>query len=112
METRNIGSLKVSAVGLGGNNFGGRLDVEGTRAVIDAALDAGINFIDTADIYGGGKSEKFLGEALGSRRKDVVLATKFGMEVDRRRRGARPAYVRKACEDSLRRLHTSWIDLY
>ena len=112
METRNIGSLKVSAVGLGGNNFGGRLDVEGTRAVVDAALDAGINFIDTADIYGGGKSEKFLGEALGSRRKDVVLATKFGMEVDRRRRGARPAYVRQACEDSLRRLHTSWIDLY
>lgn len=112
METRNIGSLKVSVVGLGGNNFGGRLNVEGTRAVVDAALDAGINFIDTADIYGGGKSEKFLGEALGPRRKDVILATKFGMEVDRRRRGARPAYVRRACEDSLRRLHTSWIDLY
>ncbi|HMA18839.1 MAG TPA: aldo/keto reductase [Thermoanaerobaculia bacterium] len=102
----------MTAVGLGGNNFGGRLDMAKTRAVVDAAIGSGINFIDTADIYGGGKSEEFLGAALAGRRRDVVLATKFGMEVDRLRRGARPAYVRRACEDSLRRLRTSWIDLY
>jgi aryl-alcohol dehydrogenase-like predicted oxidoreductase len=112
METRKIGSLEVTAVGLGGNNFGSRLDLEGTRAVVDAAIDAGINVIDTADIYGGGKSEELLGNVLGGRRRQVVLATKFGMEVDRQRRGARPAYVRQACESSLRRLRTSWIDLY
>lgn len=112
METRNIGSLEVTAVGLGGNNFGGRLDVAKTRAVVEAAIGSGINFIDTADIYGGGRSEEFLGAALAGRRGDVVLATKFGMEVDRLRRGARPAYVRRACENSLRRLRTSWIDLY
>jgi aryl-alcohol dehydrogenase-like predicted oxidoreductase len=112
METRKIGSLEVTVVGLGGNNFGGRVDLEGTHAVVDAALDAGINFIDTADGYGGGKSEEYLGNVLGGRRREVVLATKFGMEVDRQRRGARPAYVRQACDASLRRLRTSWIDLY
>jgi aryl-alcohol dehydrogenase-like predicted oxidoreductase len=112
METRKIGSLEVTVVGLGGNNFGGRVDLEGTHAVVDAALDAGINFIDTADGYGGGKSEEFLGNVLGGRRWEVVLATKFGMEVDRQRRGARPAYVRQACDASLRRLRTSSIDLY
>jgi aryl-alcohol dehydrogenase-like predicted oxidoreductase len=112
METREIGSLEVTVVGLGGNNFGSRLDVEGTHRVVDAALDAGINFIDTADGYGGGKSEAFLGEVLGGRRREVVLATKVGMEVDRERRGARPAYVRRACEASLLRLRTTWIDLY
>jgi aryl-alcohol dehydrogenase-like predicted oxidoreductase len=112
METRRIGSLEVTVVGLGGNNFGSRVDLEGTHRVVDAALDAGINFIDTADGYGGGKSEEFLGEVLGGRRSEVILATKFGMEVDRQRRGARPAYVRKACDDSLRRLRTTWIDLY
>jgi aryl-alcohol dehydrogenase-like predicted oxidoreductase len=112
METRKIGSLEVTIVGLGGNNFGSRLDLEGTHEVVDAALDAGINFIDTADGYGGGKSEEFLGNVLGGRRGEVVLATKFGMELDRQRRGARPAYVRQACDDSLRRLRTSWIDLY
>jgi len=112
METRKIGSLDVTVVGLGGNNFGGRVDLEGTHAVVDAALDEGINFIDTADGYGGGKSEEFLGTVLGGRRREVVLATKFGMEVDRQRRGARPAYVRQACDASLRRLRTTWIDLY
>ncbi len=112
METRKIGSLQVTVVGLGGNNFGGRLDSTGTRAVVDAALDAGINFIDTADIYGGTKSEEFLGRALEGRRENVVLATKFGMKIDEKRKGARPDYVRRTCEDSLRRLRTDRIDLY
>jgi aryl-alcohol dehydrogenase-like predicted oxidoreductase len=112
METRRIGSLQVTVVGLGGNNFGGRLDFDRTRAVVEAALDAGINFFDTADIYGGTKSEEFLGRALEGRRDQVVLATKFGMAVDERRQGARPDYVRRAAEDSLRRLRTDRIDLY
>jgi aryl-alcohol dehydrogenase-like predicted oxidoreductase len=112
METRKIGSLEVTTVGLGGNNFGGRIDSKATRAVVDAALDAGINFIDTADIYGGTKSEEFLGLALDGRREKVVLSTKFGMKVDEKRKGARPDYVRRACEDSLRRLRTDRIDLY
>jgi aryl-alcohol dehydrogenase-like predicted oxidoreductase len=112
METRSIGSLKVSLVGLGCNNFGKRLDAAATSAVVDAALEAGINFLDTADIYGDTKSEEFLGTALAGRRHRVVLATKFGMRVDDRRQGARPAYVRQAAEDSLRRLATDHIDLY
>lgn len=112
METRRIGSLTVSVVGIGCNNFGGRLDAAGTAAVVRAALDAGVDFFDTADIYGGTKSEEYLGRALGPRRKDVVVATKFGMKVDEQRRGAKPAYVRQACEDSLRRLGTDYIDLY
>ncbi|HXO19285.1 MAG TPA: aldo/keto reductase [Thermoanaerobaculia bacterium] len=112
METRQIGSLTVSLVGLGCNNFGGRLDAEGTRKVVHAALDAGITFLDTADIYGGTKSEEFMGRALAGRRHDVVLATKFGMKVDDRRKGAKPAYVRQALDDSLRRLSTDRIDLY
>ena len=112
METRRIGSLQVTVVGLGGNNFGGRLDFNRTRAVVQAALDAGINFLDTADIYGGTQSEEFLGRALEGRRDEVVLATKFGMAVDDRRKGARPDYVRQAAEDSLRRLRTDRIDLY
>jgi aryl-alcohol dehydrogenase-like predicted oxidoreductase len=112
METRKIGSLEVSIVGLGCNNFGWRLDYDRTVAVVDAALDAGINFLDTADIYGGTESEEFLGRALEGRRDKVVLATKFGMKVDEQRQGARPDYVRRACEDSLRRLRTDRIDLY
>ena len=112
MESRSIGSLQVSVVGLGCNNFGGRLDEARTKAVVDAALDAGINFFDTADIYGGTKSEEFLGRALGARRKDIVLATKFGMKVDETRNGGRPEYVAQACEDSLKRLGTNHIDLY
>lgn len=112
MEKRKIGSLEVSIVGLGCNNFGGRLDYDGTLAVVDAALDAGINFLDTADIYGKTQSEELLGRALAGRRDKVVLATKFGMEVDAQRKGAKPDYVRRAVEDSLRRLRTDTIDLY
>src|SRR3984893_17532640 len=112
METRRIGSLEVAVLGLGCNNFGRRLDYESTAPVVEAALAAGINFFDTADIYGEGTSEELVGRALGERRGEVVLATKFGMEFDSRRKGAKPAYVRQAAEDSLRRLGTDHIDLY
>src|SRR5690349_19765141 len=112
METRRIGSLNVSVIGLGCNNFGRRLDADRTAAVVRTALDAGITFFDTADIYGETKSEEFLGRALGKRRGDVVVATKFGMPVDERRRGAKPEYIRRAVEDSLWRLGTDRIDLY
>lgn len=112
MQTRTIGSLTVSVVGLGCNNFGGRLDERATAAVVDAALDAGITFFDTADIYGHTRSEEFLGRILEGRRERVVLATKFGMAVDDDRKGAHPDYVRRAVEDSLGRLRTDHIDLY
>ena len=112
MDTRRIGSLTVSLAGLGCNNFGNRLDEPATREVVSAALDAGINFFDTADVYGGTRSEEFLGRALGSRRDRVVIATKFGHEIDAERRGARPQYVHRAAEASLRRLGTDRIDLY
>jgi len=111
-EKRRIGSLQVSVVGLGCNNFGWRLDADATAKVVHAALDAGVNFLDTADIYGGTKSEEYLGKALRGRREQVVVATKFGMKVDEQRQGAKPAYVRQAAEDSLRRLATDYIDLY
>ncbi|MHB8219992.1 MAG: aldo/keto reductase [Acidimicrobiales bacterium] len=112
MDTRRIGSLEVSVVGLGCNNFGGRLDQDRTTAVVDAALDAGVTFFDTADIYGGTHSEEYLGRALGSRRDDVVVATKFGVPYEGHEGGAAPAYVRRAVHDSLRRLGTDRIDLY
>ncbi len=112
METRRMGSLEVSIVGLGCNNFGWRVDYDTTAAVIQAALDAGITFFDTADIYGGTRSEEFIGRAVGARRDEVVIATKFGMAVDDHRRGARPEYIKQAAEDSLRRLRTDRIDLY
>jgi aryl-alcohol dehydrogenase-like predicted oxidoreductase len=112
METRRIGSLTVSVVGLGCNNFGKRLDAGRTASVVHAALDAGVTFFDTADIYGSTRSEEFLGRALGRRRDEVVIATKFGMEVDAVRHGAKPDYVHRAAEDSLRRLGTDCIDLY
>ena len=112
MQTRRIGSLSVSVVGLGCNNFGPRLDADATKAVVDAAIDAGIDFFDTADIYGKGLSEEYLGRALAGRRRQVVVATKFGKPMDEQRRGARPEYVRQAAEDSLRRLGTDYIDLY
>ena len=112
METRRIGGLEVSVVGIGCNNFGARLDAEQTASMVDAALDAGINFFDTADIYGKTRSEEYLGRALGRRRGEIVLATKFGMKVDDERQGARPEYVLRAAEDSLRRLGTDYIDLY
>jgi aryl-alcohol dehydrogenase-like predicted oxidoreductase len=113
METRLIGSLSVSLVGIGCNNFGGRIDAAATQAVVDAALDAGINFFDTADIYGGVKSEELLGRALGARRDDVVIATKFGMgDGTKLPAGASAASVAAAVEGSLRRLGTDRIDLY
>jgi aryl-alcohol dehydrogenase-like predicted oxidoreductase len=112
METRRIGSLEVSRVGLGCNNFGWRLDAGQTADVVHAALDAGINFFDTADIYGSTQSEELLGRALAGRRDQVILATKFGMRVDDERKGAKPDYVLRAAEDSLRRLGTDRIDLY
>lgn len=112
METRRIGSLEVSVVGLGCMNFGWRIDANETVKVVDAALDTGINFFDTADLYGKGQSEEFLGRALGRRRDDVLIATKFGLEMDADRKGARPAYVREAVEASLQRLGTDRIDLY
>lgn len=115
METRKIGRLNVSVVGLGCNNFGWRIDAAATKRVVDAALDAGVNFFDTADIYGKGESEEFLGRALGWRREEVLIATKFGMEMDKKKHeggGAKPDYVRRAVDDSLRRLGTDRIDLY
>ena len=112
MERRRIGSLQVSVVGIGCNNFGARIDYAATERVVHAAIDAGVNFFDTADIYGKTRSEELLGRALGTRRKEVVVATKFGMAVDEQRKGARPEYVRHAVEDSLRRLGTDHIDLY
>jgi aryl-alcohol dehydrogenase-like predicted oxidoreductase len=112
MEKRRIGSLEVTIVGLGCNNFGGRLDEPASAAVVRAALDAGVNFFDTADIYGGTRSEEYVGRALKGRRDAVVIATKFGMKVDEYRHGAAPAYVHQAAEASLRRLGTDYIDLY
>jgi len=112
MRTRRIGSLEVSVIGLGCNNFGGRIDAEKSADVVFAALDNGITFFDTADIYGGTKSEEFLGQALGKRRDEVVVATKFGMQVDKERRGAKPEYVKRALNDSLGRLGTDRVDLY
>ena len=126
MRYRTLGERgpEVSVVGVGGNNFGSRLDEDGTKAVVHAALDAGITLFDTADMYGGfgerggarGDGERLLGAALKGRRDDVVLATKFGMEMGPEadlygRRGARP-YIRYAVESSLRRLGTDRIDLY
>jgi aryl-alcohol dehydrogenase-like predicted oxidoreductase len=117
MQQRAFGTtpLRVSALGLGCNNFGIRLDREETRRVVDAALAAGITFFDTADAYGNqGGSETLLGETLGARRKDVVLATKFGLPMDEegRLQGGSRAYIMTAVEASLKRLKTDWIDVY
>jgi len=112
MERRRIGSLDVSVVGVGCNNFGTRLDEAATARVVHAALDRGVVLFDTADTYGRGQSETYLGAALRGRRDDAVIATKFGMPMDDARRGAHPDYVRRAVEDSLRRLGTDRIDLY
>lgn len=112
MEKRRIGSLEVGLVGLGCNNFGGRLDAARSTAVIHAALDAGITLLDTADVYGGTASEEIIGDALRGRREGVVLATKFGMPLPSGGGGAKPDYVRSAVEASLRRLKTDRIDLY
>jgi aryl-alcohol dehydrogenase-like predicted oxidoreductase len=117
MEIRNLGGsgLRVSAVGLGCNNFGQRIDLEASRKVIHKAIDLGITLFDTADIYSGmGGSETVLGEVLGDRRKDIVLATKFSkpMSEDGTKQGASRRYIMSAVEASLRRLKTDYIDLY
>ena len=111
MEFRSVGegdrALRVSLVGLGCNNFGRRLGERESRAVIHAALDAGITLFDTAESYGGGRSEKFIGKALGARRHEIAIATKFGWSG-----GARPRKIARAVEGSLKRLRTDFIDLY
>jgi aryl-alcohol dehydrogenase-like predicted oxidoreductase len=115
MINRAFGStgLAVSALGLGCNNFGVRLDLDKTKAVIDAAIEAGVNFIDTADAYGHfGGSETFLGVALGNRRKNLILATKFGVDHEGRVKSGSRAYVMSAVDASLTRLKTDWIDIY
>lgn len=117
MDTRTLGTsdLQVSVVGLGCNNFGGRLELSATRAVVHGALDAGVNFFDTADIYGGrGGSEGQLGEILGRERQRIVLASKFGMKMgdDGSQQGASRDYIMRAAEGSLRRLRTDYLDLY
>ena len=117
MEIRNLGSsgLRVSAVGLGCNNFGQRIDLETSRKVIHKAIDLGITLFDTADIYAGqGGSETVLGTVLGDRRKDIVLATKYSkpMAADGSKQGASRRYIMNAVEASLTRLKTDYIDLY
>jgi aryl-alcohol dehydrogenase-like predicted oxidoreductase len=117
MKQRNVGKsgLLVSVVGLGCNNFGWGIDLEASRAVIHKALDLGITLFDTADIYGGqGGSEECLGKVLGNRRNDIVLATKFGMVMDKegKLKGGSRRYIMSAVEASLKRLNTDWIDLY
>jgi aryl-alcohol dehydrogenase-like predicted oxidoreductase len=115
LETRRLGegALQVSVVGVGCNNFGRRLDAAGAAKVVHAALDEGITFFDTADIYGQGRSEEMLGAALAGRRDTAVIATKFGMAMGGDgRRGASRRWIRIAVEDSLRRLGTDRIDLY
>jgi aryl-alcohol dehydrogenase-like predicted oxidoreductase len=122
MHLRNIGEsgLRVSTVGLGGNNFGGRLNAAETRAVVHKALDLGVTFFDSADTYGKrgggetGSAEIVLGQALGARRKDIVLSTKFGhaMDAAEKLKGASRRYIMHAVEASLQRLNTDWIDLY
>lgn len=128
METRNLGNsgLRVSLVGLGCNNFGGRIDEAASKKVIDKAFDLGITHFDTADVYGHfspsgvvdfagkGGSERTLGKFLGDRRKDIVLATKFSQPMDPEGRlsGASRSHAMRAVEDSLKRLKTDWIDLY
>jgi aryl-alcohol dehydrogenase-like predicted oxidoreductase len=112
MEMRRVGSLEVSVAGLGCNNFGMRIDEDASKRVVAAALDAGMNHFDTADIYGRGQSEEFLGRALGSRRADAVITTKVGMGVPEGEHGGSESYVVQHCEESLGRLGTDHIDLY
>lgn len=114
MEYRSLGSLQVSVIGLGCNNFGMMIDADATKAVVDAAIDAGINYFDTAESYGRGKSEEFLGQALGSRRGDVLIASKWGhdMSLAEGERGGDPAQIRARLDASLKRLGTDYIDHY
>lgn len=112
METRSLGQLQVSVVGLGCNNFGMRIDADQTQRVVDAAIDSGINYFDTAESYGNGVSEEFLGRALGSRRSDVLVATKWGHTVSlaEGERGGDPTQIRRRLEASLARLGTDYVD--
>jgi aryl-alcohol dehydrogenase-like predicted oxidoreductase len=116
MKTRTLGTggPDVSVVGLGTNNFGGRIDYDHSKAVIDAAIDAGITLFDTADIYSQGTSEEFIGRALDGRRDKVLIATKFGKPMDANPSESRgsPGYIRSAVEGSLQRLRTDVIDVY
>jgi aryl-alcohol dehydrogenase-like predicted oxidoreductase len=116
LEYKRLGKsgLHVSVVGLGCNNFGMRIDKDATKAVVDKAIELGITFFDTANIYGGTRSEEFLGAAIGDRRKDVIVATKFSGPVGQGplNKGGSRRHVIQACEDSLRRLGTDYIDLY
>jgi aryl-alcohol dehydrogenase-like predicted oxidoreductase len=118
LEQRNLGrsGLKVSLIGLGCNNFAGRIDFAATQKVVHKALDLGITLFDNADTYGDprGGVEEYLGKILGERRKDIVLATKFGrpMDASGKLQGASRRYIIEACETSLRRLQTDYIDLY
>jgi len=117
MDYRKLGNsdLVISVVGLGCNNFVHRCDLEHTRALVHKAIDLGVTLFDTADVYGSrGGSESFLGQILGDRRKDVVLATKFGQPMDDagELKGTSRRYVMTAVEASLKRLRTDWIDLY
>src|SRR5499425_1652295 len=117
MKKRRLGgsTLEVSVVGLGGNNFGGRIDFTASSSVVGKAIELGINLIDTADSYGDkGGSEEWLGRILGEKRKAIVLASKFGMPMDDagELKGASRRYIMHAVEASLKRLRTDWIDLY
>jgi aryl-alcohol dehydrogenase-like predicted oxidoreductase len=114
VEKRTIGSLEVSVIGVGCNNFGGRIDETRTEEVINAALEQGINFFDTADMYADGRSEELIGRFLvdGGHRSQVLIATKFGNDMPGQGRGARPEYVKRAFEASLERIRTDYIDLY
>lgn len=114
MEQRKLGQLEVSVVGLGCNNFGGRIDATATNRVVAAAIEAGINFFDTADVYGGGASEELLGKAIGGRRSEVLIATKFGSpgrDTGEHKRGS-ANWVKLAVEESLKKLGSDYIDYY
>jgi aryl-alcohol dehydrogenase-like predicted oxidoreductase len=112
MKQRKIGALDVSVAGIGCNNFGMRIDEAQTAVVVNAALDAGVNHFDTADVYGGSKSEEFLGSALGARRDEAIITTKFGATSPDGIKPGSPEWVREACDKSLARLGTDRIDLY
>ena len=112
METRHIGQLEVSVVGLGCNNFGGRIDADQTQRVVDAALDHGITYFDTAELYGDGRSEELLGRSLGTRRDQAVIATKWGHTSEIPEGGGRPEEIRRRLDASLERLGTDRVDHY
>tara|TARA_X000000368_G_scaffold254402_1_gene201093 strand:+ start:966 stop:1904 length:939 start_codon:yes stop_codon:yes gene_type:complete len=113
VELRRIGELEVSEVGLGCNNFGTRVDQDGTNEIFSACLDSGINFFDTADVYGSGASEEMLGSAMKDHRDQIIVATKFGLrDMDLGLTGGSAEWVHRSVDRSLRRLDTDWIDLF